>query len=203
MSEAQDIENRIDSIEPGKLFITSDFLDIADTVNVNNVLSRLARAGRIERVVRGVYAKPKFSSFLQEYLIPDVDAVAHAIARNNHWTIAPAGDIALNRLGLDTQVPAVYQYVSSGPYKKYAYGKFTIEMLHRANRDMIDYSPVTMLVIQALKAKGKERVDEETLSILSGKLNDDQIGTLVSETRETTAWIHEFAKKLNERHVHA
>ena len=45
--------------------------------------------------------------------------MAKAIARNYNWTIAPTGDAALNLLGISTQVPSKWEYVSSGPYKEY------------------------------------------------------------------------------------
>ena len=61
------IENRIVSVPMGAVFITSDFLDLADTQTVNKALSRLAADGTIRRVIRGVYDRPGFSTLLQEY----------------------------------------------------------------------------------------------------------------------------------------
>lgn len=60
-------------------------------------------------------------------------------------------------------MPATATYVSNGPYKRYDYAGYKIEMLHRANRDVTGYSPTTALVIQALKALGKDAVDERVL----------------------------------------
>ena len=48
------IENRILSLPEGAAFITSDFLDLADTQTISKALSRLASNGTIRRVVRGV-----------------------------------------------------------------------------------------------------------------------------------------------------
>lgn len=198
MSIATEVEDRIASAEPGTVFVPSDFHDIASVDNANIVLSRMAKRGDIMRAMRGVYAKPKRVEELDVDVPPSPDAVAHAIARNNKWVIAPSGDTALNRLGLDTQVPAVYEYVSSGPYKTYQYGKFTIAMKHRANRDLLDCSPVTRLVIQALKALGKDAAGEDVAAHIAARLGNEEAEALYDETRNSTAWVFGFAKKVKE-----
>src|SRR5664280_1762214 len=99
------IENRIISDNDGDVFITSDFLDIADTQTVNKALSRLTEDNKIRRILRGLYDCPRYSELLQECTSPRMEAVAKAIARNFGWTIVPCGDTALNMLGLSTQVP--------------------------------------------------------------------------------------------------
>ena len=198
MSIATEIEDRITEAEPGSVFVPSDFHDIASVDNANSVLSRMAKRGDIMRAMRGVYAKPKRVEKLDADVPPTPDAIAHAIARNNKWVIAPSGDTALNRLGFDTQVPATYEYVSSGPYKTYQYGKFAIAMKHRANRDLLDCSPITCLVIQSLKAIGKDAADENVAARIAARLSDEEVEALYDETRNSTAWVFGFAKKVKE-----
>lgn len=196
MSAARTIENRIAQAEPGTVFVPSDFHDVASVDNANAVLSRMARRGEVVRAMRGVYARPKRVEALGIDVPPSADAVAHAIARNNKWVICPSGDTALNLLGLDTQVPAAYEYVSSGPYKSYAYGRSTITMKHRANRDLLDCSPTTCLLIQALKALGKDAVDDGLVRRVASRLSDAEVAAFYEETRGATAWVFEFAKRL-------
>ena len=78
-------------------------------------LSRLVQSGTLRRILKGVYEKPKYSKLLDEYVAADPEAVANALARSYHWTIAPCGNTALNLLGLSTQVTAVWSYISDGP----------------------------------------------------------------------------------------
>ena len=198
MSIAKEIERRISGSEPGTVFVPSDFHDIASVDNANAVLSRMAKRGDVTRPLRGLYSKPKRVEAIGADVPPSPDAVAHAIARKNKWVIAPSGDTALNRLGLDTQVPAVYEYVSSGPYKAYEYGKFVITLKHRANRDLLDCSPVTCLVIQALKALGRESADAGVAEKIAARLTEGEVSRFYEETRNSTAWVFEFAKTLKE-----
>jgi len=190
------IENRIMTASANAVFITSDFLDIADTQAVNKVLSRLAEERIIRRVIRGVYDRPQFSELLQEYTAPDMEKIAEAIARNFGWTIIPCGDTALNILGLSTQVPAVWQYVSDGPYREYTIGNRVMRFKHSANRDVSGLSTKSALVVQALKALGRDGVEEDHLKRLSVLLDAEEKKALLEETQHGTAWINELLKEL-------
>lgn len=99
----QEIQKRILAAEEGSIFSTSDFADIADTNTVRSALYRLVQNKILRRVIKGIYEKPKYSKLLNEYVAPDPDAVAKALARSYHWMIAPCGNTALNMLGLSTQ----------------------------------------------------------------------------------------------------
>ncbi len=150
------IEQRIAVAPAGTAFITSDFLDLAEIPAINKALSRLTESKTIRRVIRGVYDRPQFSELLQEYAAPDMTQTAKAIARNFGWSVVPCGDTALNLLGLSTQVPAVWQYVSDGPYREYTIGNRALKFKHSANRDVSGLSEKSALIVQALKAQ--ERV---------------------------------------------
>ena len=100
---AKEIQNRIGAAPDGTIFIVSDFADVADSETIRRNLNRLVQAGTLRRILKGVFEKPKYSKLLGEYVAADPDAVAKALARCYHWTIAPCGDTALNMLGLSMQ----------------------------------------------------------------------------------------------------
>ena len=190
------IEDRILSAPEGTVFITSDFLDLADTPAISKALSRLAAEGTIRRVTRGVYDRPAFSLLLQEPAAPDMDQIAKAIARNFGWSIVPCGDTSLNLLGLSTQVPAVWQYVSDGPYREYTIGNRLLSFKHGANKDISGLSDRFALVVQALKAVGKDSVDQSTLEKLASILHPEERLAFLKDTQHRTAWINQVAKEL-------
>lgn len=200
-TEAREIATRIASAGSGKAFTSADFSDVASTRNAGNVLGRMCARGELARAVRGVYYVPERSELLETEAPASVDEVVRAIARANKWVVAPSGDAALNALGLDEQVPARLVYVSSGPYKTYSYGPYEIELKHRANRDLIDCSPTTCTVIQALKALGKDGVDDSAVEKIASVLSKEDIETLRDEATGLTAWVTETAKKIwKEKH---
>ena len=192
----QQIRDRITNAPDGSVFVNSDFADIADSNTIKQSINRLIREGILRRVIRGIFEKPKFSKLLGEFVAADPDAVAKALARCYHWTIAPCGDTALNMLGLSTQVTAVWSYISDGPYKTYEWDKTKIEFKHRTNKEVTGLSSMTILVIQALKTLGKEHVDEKTIRVLSRRLNEKEKAALLAEGAEATDWIYTVIKEI-------
>ncbi|NTU89593.1 MAG: hypothetical protein HGA54_06785 [Actinobacteria bacterium] len=192
----REIERHIDGVKEGTLFIARDFTDIAPDDAVRKVLSRLVETGQLERPVRGIYLKPKYSKFLGENAVASPDDIARTIARKFNWSIAPYGDTALNMLGLDTQVPNVYHYVSDGPYRSYKYGPFTLIFSHTANKEVSSLSYSTVLVIQAFKAKGNGNVTDADLKTIASRLSFEDLITMLDETKKTTVWIREICKRI-------
>ena len=187
---------RIESMPAGEVFIISDFSDLADDAAIRKVLSRLEDDGAIRRIMRGVYDCPEYSKFLDEYVEPKPDKVAHALARNYGWTIVPCGDTALNMLGLSTQVPAVWLYVSDGTYKEYTYGNTIIKFKRTTNKEISKISYKTALVIQALKALGKENITVEIINKIASTTTDEEKTAMFTEAKYATAWIYDIIKEI-------
>jgi hypothetical protein len=123
--------------------------------------------------------------------------VAKAIARNYGWTIVPCGDTALNMLGLSTQVSAVWLYVSDGPYKTYEADDIKFQFKHTDRKnELIGVSETTALIIQALRALGKESIDSHAISFLSSRLDAKEKRQILQESRYVTAWIFEAIKEI-------
>ncbi|MBO5968422.1 MAG: hypothetical protein J6S14_07985 [Clostridia bacterium] len=188
------IRDRINRSDIGTVYVAVDFVDISDKTSVNAYLARLEADGLIRRVLRGVYDKPEYNDFLGEYVAPAPDKVANALARNFGWTIVPCGDTALNLLGLSTQVPAEWVYVSDGTYKKYTYDNTTIEFKRTTNKEVSKLSYKTALTVQALKALGKEKIDDIVINRLTKLLTADEKKTMIEEAKAATSWIYEYIK---------
>ena len=181
---------RINKFEPGMVFLTGEFSDIASNPTLRKTLGRLCQEGIIRRILDGVYEKPKYSDLLKEYLPTNPETAAYAIARYYHWNIAPCGDVALNKLQLSTQVPVVWSYISDGPYRDFELESITISFKHRTNRDVSGMSPITILVIEALKTLGQNSVDDSTIAILRDQLSEQDKKNLLSESTNSAAWIY-------------
>lgn len=190
------IKIRILAEKIGAVFVAADFADITDKTTTNVALARLESEGIIRRVLRGVYDKPEYNEFLKEYIAPIPDNVAHALARNYGWTIVPCGDTALNLLGLSTQVPATWVYVSDGTYKEYTYDNTTIQFKRTTNKEVSKLSYKTALTIQALKALGKDKIDDALLDSLRKLLTVDEKQTMMLEAKTATSWIYEYIRQI-------
>lgn len=196
MSAIAQIKDRIETAKDGTVFVAVDFADIAQNSIVGVYLNRLESQGKIRRILRGVYEKPIYNNFLGEYISVNPNKVAKALARNLGWTIIPCGDTALNLLGLSTQVPAAWVYVSDGLYKEYSYDNVTIKFKKTTNKEISKLSYKTALVVQALKALGKESVDDTIIIKLKSDLSHRDKQTMLEEAKPVTSWIYEFIKTI-------
>ena len=188
------ISEIINKSEYGTVFVSADFTDITDKKTVNVILERIAAGGQLRRIIRGVYDKPLYNDFLDEYLVPSPDLVANALARNYGWSVVPCGDTALNLLGLSTQMPAAWTYVSDGPYKEYSFENTTLKFKRITNKEISKLSYKSALVVQALKALGKENVTDSVLLKLKNDLTADEKNKLLNEAKSVTSWIYEYIK---------
>jgi len=197
------VRDRVVTAEPGTVFVPSDFFDIAEAVKVNMCLNRMAKNGELNLVMRGVYAKPRYSMMLNKNVPPHSDNIAKAIARNYGWTVVPCGDSALNMLGLSTQVPATLSYVSDGPYKTYKADGVTLNFKRtNSKNELIAVSYKTALMIQALKAVGKDNVTDEVLRRLSKTLNNNDKKKALQESQRITAWVCDCVRRVCVEDIH-
>lgn len=192
------IRERVDKAKAGTLFVMVDFADLAPNNAANRVIGRMVEEGKLRVLIRGVYQKPDFIEFLQDFAEPNIDELANAIGRKNSWVIRPIGDTALNLLGLSTQVTANWTYASDGPYKEYAYKGGKILFKHSSNRLLGKLSWTGALFVQALRALGESQFKEEYLVRLKERFDAAQCAQIEEETRCAPDWIHKFAVKLKE-----
>src|SRR2546427_9087415 len=100
---------RIRGGRPDSLFSPRDFVDLGQRAAVDKALSRLAQAGRVRRIGRGLYDVPRDHPLIGR-LSPDPEAVARKLAQREGERLQPTGAAAANLLGLSEQVPARIVY---------------------------------------------------------------------------------------------
>ncbi len=188
------IRGNIERAESGSVFVSTDFTDITDKKTVNMGLIRLADEGLVKKILFGVYYKPEYNELLGETVAPSPNKVAHALARNFGWTIVPCGDTALNLLGLSTQVPSQWVYVSDGAYKEYSFDNTVIKFKRTTNKEISKLSYKTALTIQALKALGKDNVSEQIICRLKKALSEEEKEKMLTEAKSATSWVYEYIK---------
>lgn len=195
-SNISKIDRTISKLPHGSAFCVSDFTNNFSYELIKKSLQRLESEGKIRRVIRGVYDKPSFCEAINEYSVPYPDEIANALARNFNWVIAPTGNTALNVLGLSTQVPAKWVYITSGPYKKYDIGNIKIEFNHRSNKELLNMSDKTLILIQALKAIEKEHITKDIIQKLKKKYSKEDKIKILNESKNTVIWIYEIIKEI-------
>lgn len=82
-----------------------DFLDLGSRAAVDQALSRLVQSGRLRRVGRGLYDRPRFSPVLNQSAPVNLNVAVDALKRRYRIQIMPNGLQAANQLGLTLQYP--------------------------------------------------------------------------------------------------
>lgn len=150
----------------------------------------MAQKGQVRRVIRGIYDYPRFSKFLAQQLGPDIDQVARAVARKFRWRIQPSGALALNLLGLSTQVPARAIYLSDGPDRAYKLGNTSLVFENTALKEAGFKLRESGLIVQALKSLGSERITPEVISKIRAWLPESLRKKVLADTKTATGWVY-------------
>ena len=109
------IEQQILNLERGSIFFPDDFVDLGTPEAIRQSLTRLCKEGTIIRIAQGIYCYPEIEEKLGLGILqPSFEQIAEAMAKRDHARIVPTGAYALNVLGLSTQVPMNYVYLTDG-----------------------------------------------------------------------------------------
>ena len=197
-SYTEKISNKINSFDSHKVFFANDFLDIASNATVRQILKRLADEDKIKRIIDGFYYNPRYSELIGEYEAVSIHELALAIARKYNWNIAPYNSTALNLLGVSTQVPTHYKYISSGRYKEYKIGDTILEFKKVNPGEIANMSLKTATAIQAIKSLGKEDITSEVIQKIRENLTEKERKDLMNESKSVPSWIYEVIREISE-----
>ena len=161
MTEDRPLRQIIEEIPPGSVLFRTDFPRY-NAEFVGNVLSKLVEDGIIIKLAQGIYYRPKMSRF--GAVRPSVTQLAESIANRDNAVILPVGETALNELGLSTQVPMTYTFLTNGSSRTINLGNQTIVFKRGVPRNFAYSTTLMAYLVQALRALGKDNVGEAELS---------------------------------------
>ena len=144
-SLSEQIMEHADTLPEAALICPGTFLHLGSRAAVDQALSRLARAGRLCRIWRGIYVRYHESRW-GPYL-PGIHEVLQALAALWGETIVPAGGSAANVLGLTTQNPIRSVYLTSGPNRRFSIGRRPVQLRHAPRWQLVaPYRPAGDLI---------------------------------------------------------
>lgn len=167
-----EITKRIENMHEGQILFISDFSDLNGNEKVvSRALSAEEKKGNIVRLAKGMYLRPKSTRFGIVY--PSVDEMVKAIAHRDKSKVQPCGMTALNMLGLSTQVPTKYTYLTSGSSRKLKLGDRLIELKRSVPKNFVFKTTLGALLMQALKSLGEKNISKQEIVQIS-KLIDNE-----------------------------
>ena len=189
------LKKRIHDKGRGFVFTKSHFLGVGSRVAVAKALERLADAGDIRRLARGLYDYPQKHPTLGD--IPaNYERIALALAGRDNLKIQPSGAYAANLLSLTEQVPAKIVFLTDGANRIVRVRNQKIVLKRTTPKNMATAGSVSGLVIQALRYLGRNHADDKVIGRLKSRLKGDDKKQLMRDFRYAPAWMASIFKQL-------
>jgi hypothetical protein len=185
---------KIKKAKRGSLFFTDDFLSFGSAKAVSKALERSVTRGEIQRVARGIYARLAEDSILGP-IKPSTEEIAEAISKRDKARIIPTGTLALNALGLSTQISINVVYYTDGSARKIEVGNRTIKFKKTAPKNLATIGKISTLVIQALKEIGKDNATAQEIEIILNQLKKEDPYRLAHDIKFAPEWIRIIMRK--------
>ena len=134
----------------GAVWTPGDFADLAGRAAVDKTLQRLAAAGELRRVARGLYDRPRTNALTGRPTVPDYRAVIEAVARRDQARVVVDGMTAANDLGFTTAVPARVEVLTDARLRPIRLGAQEIRFVPAAPGRLYWAGRPGMRVVQAL-----------------------------------------------------
>jgi hypothetical protein len=179
MNISASIRSKISKTAPGTLFGLKDFSEINNPQAVILELSRLSKKGVIKRLTKGKYFVPQKSRFGN--LGPSELEILNRILQENGGYFG--GPLALNRIGVTTQVPAEILIRGARSTRKLKVGNLNIRFERQGIKNS-KHSPKITDVIEALRLlkntpDGNTKLTIDRVSSLLKKYNKDEVRNLI------------------------
>lgn len=193
MSE-QTLRQQILSSEDETIFFRNDFPQYHPE-SVGRVLTDLTDEGELVRIASGIYVKPRMSQFGP--IMPSIEHVVKAISVRDKAQILPSGETALNALGLSTQVPMYYSFLTTGSARKLTIGKRQVTLKRGVPRNFAYKTQLIALIVQALRCLGEPNVSPRELEQIQRLLlKEPDKEALICDMQIMPAWMKRIIKPM-------
>ncbi|MBK7891737.1 MAG: hypothetical protein IPJ84_13130 [Bdellovibrionales bacterium] len=126
---APEVIRMIENLPESTIFGLKDFAELGSPQAVLLALSRLRKSGRISRLAKGKYYVPRRTKFGE--LQPEEWKILDQIVKENGGYFA--GNTALNRIGVTTQVPSVISIRGARSTRQIKIGSLTVNLVRQGN----------------------------------------------------------------------
>jgi hypothetical protein len=194
-NKMQSIKNKVETTIKksgrGKIIFTKDFSLLGTEFVIRKSLSRLCEEGVILRLSAGTYLYPKISKLIGT-VYPSVEEVVKQIAKREKSRIVPTGLYALNKIGLSSQVPMRFVFLTDGAARELKIAGVKVKFQKTIAKNLSFKGKLTILVVFALKEIGKDNLQENELQRINELLSHETKEIILHDSRLAPNWIAEI-----------
>ena len=163
IEESKTLKSRIKALPVDSVLFRSDYPEYHSEF-VGSTLAELTENGVLFKMAQGIYVKPRKSRF--GLVLPSIEKIVQAIAMRDNAEVLPSGTTALNALGLSTQVPMNYAYLTSGSERTIKLANRQVVLKRGVPKNFCYKTRLIALLTQALRALKQENVGDSELQII-------------------------------------
>lgn len=185
----------------GTVFFPDRFAHYSSSDNIRKALEILKSKEIIINVARGIYCYPKIDKMLGlGVILPSVDDIVNAIAKRDHIKVVPTGVHAQNILGLSTQVPMNYVYLTNGYAKNLTVlGNIKVKFKQTSPKNISFQNRLAMLITYSLKDYGQGNVTEDQIVHIHKLLRLENKDNIIKDLALMPVWIRNIVMKAYEQ----
>lgn len=198
IKDGETLRKRIEAMPEDSVLFRSDFPKYHSEF-VGETLAELTKEGVLVKLAQGIYAKPRMSRF--GAVLPSVEKIVQAIAVRDNAKVLPSGMTALNALGLSTQVPMNYTYLTTGSERTVKLTNRQVVLKRGVPKNFWYETRLIALLVQALKTLKQENVGQEELQIIRSLIEKEpDKETLAKDVDKMPAWMKRLIKPMLKPH---
>ena len=188
------LRERIEALPEDSVLFRTDFPEYHSEF-VGGTLAELTQEGMLVKLAQGLYAKPRRSRF--GLVLPSVDKIVQAIAARDNAEVLPSGMTALNVLGLSTQVPMKYSYLTTGSERIIKLENQEIRLKRGVPKNFCYETKLIALLVQALKTLKQPNVGEEELQVIRSLISrEPDRSALAKDVDMMPVWMKRIVKPM-------
>lgn len=163
IEESRTLKSRIKALPVDSVLFRSDYPEYHSEF-VGSTLAELSESGVLFKMALGIYVKPRKSRF--GLVLPSIEKIVQAIAMRDNAEVLPTGTTALNALGLSTQVPMNYSYLTSGSERTIKLANRQVVLKRGVPKNFCYKTRLIALLTQALRALKQENIGDSEIQII-------------------------------------
>ena len=163
IEESKTLKSRIKALPVDSVLFRSDYPEYHSEF-VGSTLAELTESGVLFKMAQGIYVKPRKSRF--GLVLPSIEKIVQAIAMRDNAEVLPSGTTALNALGLSTQVPMNYAYLTSGSERTIKLANRQVVLKRGVPKNFCYKTRLIALLTQALRALKQENIGDSEIQII-------------------------------------
>ena len=192
--DSNTLRQRIEAMPEDSILFRSDFPEYHAEF-VGSTLSELTNEGVLTKISQGIYAKPRKSRF--GIVLPTIDKVVQAIATRDNAQVLPSGMTALNILGLSTQVPMNYTYLTTGSERTVKLSNRQVTLKRGVPKNFCYETRLIALLVQALRTLKQENVTDNELQTINSLISKEpNKESLMRDVDLMPAWMKRIIKPM-------